>query len=59
MNTQGNYVRSLIALYKALGGGWENQSELATISEKSIEQMRERTNWGDFLSPENTTAPSK
>lgn len=59
VNTQGNYVRSLIALYKALGGGWENQSELATISEKSIEQMRERTNWGDFLSPENTTAPSK
>ena len=59
VNTQGSYARSLIALYKALGGGWEDQTGLDIISEKSIEKMRERTNWGDTLTPANTAAPSK
>lgn len=59
VNTQSNYVRSLISLYKALGGGWEDQSELTIISEKSIDQMRKRTHWGDILPPESTTATIK
>ncbi len=58
VSTQGNYVRSIISLYKALGGGWENQSEFTIISEKSIDQMRKRTNWGYILTPESTKAPS-
>jgi len=53
VSAQGTSVRSLIALYKALGGGWEDQAELSLISEQSRRQMSERINWGDYLTSEN------
>ncbi len=40
-------VNSLIALYKALGGGWS--SPRALVDPSTREQMRKRTNWGDLL----------
>jgi outer membrane protein TolC len=40
-------VNSLIALYKALGGGWS--SRRALVDPSTREQMRKRTNWGDLL----------
>ncbi len=46
---RGTSVRSLVDLYKSLGGGWENQAGIPLISEKSREQMEQRTNWGDLL----------
>lgn len=46
---QGETVRSLIAVYKALGGGWENRSNWPLISPATKEVMQERTNWGDLL----------
>ncbi|NRA20508.1 MAG: efflux transporter outer membrane subunit [Oceanospirillaceae bacterium] len=49
VSTQGASVRSLIALYKALGGGWEDQTDLPIISPSSREQMNQRTNWGELL----------
>jgi NodT family efflux transporter outer membrane factor (OMF) lipoprotein len=48
ITTQGNTVRSLIAIYKALGGGWEH-SILPYVDEDTLETMRERTNWGGML----------
>jgi hypothetical protein len=44
---------NLIALYKALGGGWELRLGKDFIPEKTKEEMRQRTNWGDLLPPED------
>ena len=44
---------NLIALYKALGGGWELRQGKDFIPEKTKEEMRQRTNWGDLLPPED------
>jgi NodT family efflux transporter outer membrane factor (OMF) lipoprotein len=46
---RGNSVRSLVDLYKSLGGGWEAPTDLPLISDQSRKQMSERTNWGDLL----------
>jgi outer membrane protein TolC len=44
---------NLIALYKALGGGWELRLGKDFIPAKTMEEMRQRTNWGDLLPPED------
>jgi NodT family efflux transporter outer membrane factor (OMF) lipoprotein len=44
---RGNAVGSLIALYKAVGGGWETQQPL--IDPATRRQMQQRTDWGDLL----------
>jgi outer membrane protein TolC len=43
-------VTSLIALYKALGGGWEFSQGQPFVPERMQHEMKERTNWGDMLS---------
>ena len=53
VDADGSAVRSLIALYRALGGGLEELAGRPIISEQSREQMSERTNWGEYLAPEN------
>lgn len=45
----GGGFRNLVALYKALGGGWENRESLAYIDAETARQMQERTDWGDML----------
>lgn len=45
--TRNSAVSSLIALYKALGGGWN--SARPRIDEASRMQMQRRTDWGDLL----------
>jgi hypothetical protein len=42
-----NAVGSLIALYKALGGGW--YAEQPIVDPATRAQMQERTDWGDLL----------
>ena len=49
-----NAVGSLIALYKAVGGGWHTEQPL--IDPATREQMQQRTNWGDLINESN--APS-
>ena len=39
----------LIALYKALGGGWELRYGQPVVPEQTQAEMKERTNWGDML----------
>ena len=50
---RGNIARSLIAAYKALGGGWEIPQQRDVVPEAIKKQMRERTNWGGLLDAES------
>jgi outer membrane protein TolC len=47
---RGDVTRSLIAVYKALGGGWEIRQDKDFLPEEIKKEMRERTDWGDLLS---------
>lgn len=49
---QGDVVLNLIVTYKALGGGWEGRTSADFVSGETRQQMRERTNWGDLLEPD-------
>ncbi|MEM6273750.1 MAG: efflux transporter outer membrane subunit [Myxococcota bacterium] len=49
---QGVIAQQLIRSFKALGGGWEIRAGREFIPQKTIEQMRERTDWGDLLDPD-------
>ena len=49
--SRGDIIRYLIALYKALGGGWQIRIGKNIIPENTAETMRNRTDWGDVLEP--------
>ncbi|MEZ0123488.1 MAG: efflux transporter outer membrane subunit [Candidatus Reddybacter sp.] len=49
VTSQSDKVRSLVSLYKALGGGWEERGTLPMIDAETREAMGKRTNWGDLL----------
>jgi NodT family efflux transporter outer membrane factor (OMF) lipoprotein len=49
---RGDIVRSLVATYKALGGGWELRAGSTFVSEPRQEKMKERTDWGRLLDAE-------
>jgi NodT family efflux transporter outer membrane factor (OMF) lipoprotein len=59
--TRSAVATNLIALYKALGGGWELGQSQPIVPEATQHEMRERTNWGDMLSeprgPERRAQP--
>ena len=46
---QGEIVRSVVALYKALGGGWETRDGLPWVDPETLELMGERTDWGGLI----------
>jgi len=48
-SSRGEIVLNLVAMYKALGGGWEIREGHDFISEQNRSEMQERTNWGDLL----------
>jgi NodT family efflux transporter outer membrane factor (OMF) lipoprotein len=56
-----NAVSSLIALYKAVGGGWYSEQPL--VDPATRQQMQQRTDWGDLLNevnaPPATASPSE
>lgn len=47
---QGNYVATVISLYKALGGGWTSAPVETLISDDIKQTMQDRTDWGELLS---------
>jgi outer membrane protein TolC len=49
---------NLIALYKALGGGWEMRQGQTLVPPGTQEEMRKRTNWGDFFKKPPTSSTS-
>jgi len=50
--TRGNIANNVVALYKALGGGWEPFANNPVLKPGTAHTMKERTDWGDYLEPE-------
>jgi NodT family efflux transporter outer membrane factor (OMF) lipoprotein len=57
-STSGSVATSLIAMYKALGGGWQIRFDKDYVPAEIKEEMRERTNWGGLLDPEEVELPA-
>jgi len=51
-STKGDVVTNLIAMYKALGGGWQVRAGQDFVPEVTQEVMRKRTDWGKLLPTE-------
>jgi NodT family efflux transporter outer membrane factor (OMF) lipoprotein len=47
--TRSSIVTSLIALYKALGGGWEVRQGQPVVRDDDRVEMQKRTNWGGYF----------
>ncbi|MBM2830885.1 MAG: outer rane efflux protein [Gammaproteobacteria bacterium] len=48
---RGDIATNLIAMFRALGGGWEIRAGKALVPEKTKETMRNRSDWGQLLKP--------
>jgi outer membrane protein TolC len=57
--TRGNIANQAVALYKALGGGWEAFSGNPVVKPGTVEQMKSRTDWGDYLEPATITGKDR
>jgi len=55
--TAGSVGTNLVALYRALGGGWEIREGKDFIPPSLKDEMGNRTNWGDMLTPKETQYP--
>jgi len=42
---------NLVALYKALGGGWEVRQDQPIVPDHTQKEMADRTNWNGLMSP--------
>jgi outer membrane protein TolC len=49
VDNHSSIVSSFIALYLALGGGWELREDADMIDADTRETMKERTNWGELI----------
>jgi NodT family efflux transporter outer membrane factor (OMF) lipoprotein len=56
---RGESVRSLVAIYRALGGGWQTRSDEDFVDPRTRAVMTERTNWGDLLEAQETQDPDE
>jgi hypothetical protein len=54
---RGEIARNLIAMYKALGGGWEIRRGNDFVPAETRKTMGERTDWGELLNPEALDVP--
>jgi outer membrane protein TolC len=52
VSSQASTVRSVIALYTALGGGWQDRRGEPALRSETARAMSERTNWGELISEE-------
>jgi outer membrane protein TolC len=55
---RGDVILNLIAMYKAMGGGWQIREGQKFVSKDNLEEMQQRTNWGDLLEPEAVVTPA-
>lgn len=55
---RGSIATNLIAMYKALGGGWEVRDRTKAIPKDIKEKMKKRTNWGKMLDDEPAVEPA-
>jgi NodT family efflux transporter outer membrane factor (OMF) lipoprotein len=56
-NAKGEISQSLIALYRALGGGWQIRDGHDIVPEEIKQEMGTRTNWGNLLQQPNHEPP--
>ena len=54
---KGSVARNFIALYKALGGGWQIREGKDFVPEETLKTMQERTDWGNLLTPTESDTP--
>jgi NodT family efflux transporter outer membrane factor (OMF) lipoprotein len=59
VHLRSSVATNAISLYKALGGGWEMSVGQPFVNSTTKAVMEKRTNWGNLLSTQATTAPSK
>ena len=55
---KGSVATNLVAMYKAMGGGWQIRAGQDFIAPVVREEMAERTNWGGLLKPEQAETVS-
>ena len=58
VQAQGEVPQALVALYRALGGGWQIRKGNDIVPKQIKDDMMARTNWGNLLKEQNHTAPS-
>ncbi len=46
-------AQNLIATYRALGGGWQSRDANEVVPDNVLEDMRERTDWGGIIPPDD------
>jgi len=49
ITSQGAAISNLVALFKAMGGGWQGPQGDSYLSPETQETMRKRTDWGDLI----------
>jgi len=49
VTNRGTAIRSLVAVYRALGGGWQSNANTGFVDEDTRMQMEQRTDWGELL----------
>jgi NodT family efflux transporter outer membrane factor (OMF) lipoprotein len=54
---KGSVVLNFIAMYKALGGGWQIRDGRDFVPEETRKKMQDRTNWGNLLTPTKLETP--
>lgn len=57
VNTRAELPKSLVKLYRALGGGWQIRDNRDYIPEAVKREMAKRTNWGNLLLQQNHEVP--
>ena len=57
VNAQGDIPQALIALYRALGGGWAIRGCNDVVPEQIKTEMAARTNWGTLMKQKNHRPP--
>ena len=55
--TKGSVVLNFIAVFKALGGGWQIREGRDFVPEETRKEMQHRTNWGNLLTPTKPETP--
>lgn len=55
---QGDVPQALVALYRALGGGWQIRKGNDIVPKQIKENMAARTNWGNLLTQQHHQPPT-
>ena len=55
---RGSVVLNFIAMFKALGGGWQIREGRDFVPEETQKKMQNRTNWGNLLTPKKLETPA-